>query len=137
MEDEVITVRSMVYLALTYDHFIAAGDSIVVLMKGIWSAYRGTAEPRARPLLRYPVTPRRLFRVQPRAAVRGIRRMREMVASCRRSVRPRYPGGADPRNAFPYCRIEARDLPSAIGHANLPPCATTMSSTSPGPNTAR
>jgi hypothetical protein len=102
------------FLALTYDHFIAGGDSIVVLMKGIWSAYRGTAEPRARPLLRYPVTPRRLFRVQPRAAVRGIRRMREMLASCRRSVRPRYPGGADPRNAFTYCRIEAHEFAALV-----------------------
>ena len=102
------------FLALTYDHFIAAGDSIVVLMQGLWSAYRGTAQPRARPLLRYPATAGRLFRRQPHAALLGLGRMRDMVASCRRSVRPRYPGGADPRNGFAYCRVEAAQFAALV-----------------------
>jgi hypothetical protein len=102
------------FLALTYDHFIAAGDSIVVLMKGLSSAYRGTADPRARPPLRYPATTRRLFRLHAGAALRGIRRLPEMVASCRRSVRPRFPGGADPRNGFAYCRIEAPEFAALV-----------------------
>ena len=102
------------FLALTYDHFIAAGDSIVVLMKGLWSAYRGAEGHRARPLARYPATTRRVFSRHPRAAVLGMRRMGEMVASCRRSVRPRYPGGTDPRNAFTYCRVEAPEFATLV-----------------------
>jgi hypothetical protein len=105
------------YLALTYDHFIAAGDSIVVLMQRLWSAYCGTGDARPRAPLRYPATTGRLFRREPRAALRGIRRMRETIASCRRSVRPRYPGGTDPRNGFAYVRLEAPEFAAMRGAA--------------------
>jgi hypothetical protein len=94
------------YLALAYDHFVAAGDSIVVLMKDLYAGYSGTESARSQSLVRYPATCRRLFRRHPGSALRGIRRLREMAESCRRSVRPRYPGGPDAHNAFAYCRIE-------------------------------
>jgi hypothetical protein len=96
------------HLGLTYDHFIAAGDSIVVLMKEIYTGYCGIgaeAGP-ARSRDRYPATYRRLFLRHPGPMLRGMRHVRQMAASCRRSVRPRYPGGHDPHNAFAYCRVD-------------------------------
>ncbi len=109
-----IDAKTSFYLALTYDHWIAAADSIVVLMKGLRGAYRGATEPRTRPPLLYPATTRRLFRMHSGAAIRGLRRMRDIVASARRSVRARYPGGAEPRNGFAYCRIEAGDFAALV-----------------------
>ncbi len=109
-----IDARTSFHLALTYDHWIAAADSIVVLLKGLRDAYTGEAAPRASPLLLYPATTRRLFRVHAGAAIRGLRRMRDIAAAARRSVRARYPGGADPRNGFAYCRVEAPDFAAAV-----------------------
>ncbi len=96
------------HLGVTYDHFIAAGDSIVVLLKEIYTRYcmGGTASDRARARDRYPATYRRLFLRHPGPTLRGMRHVRQMAASCRRSVRPRYPGGHDPHNAFAYCRVD-------------------------------
>ena len=96
------------HLGLTYDHFIAGGDSIVALMQEIFAGYCGSkALPdHARSRERYPATYRRLFLRHPGLVLRGLRRMRPMAASCRRSVRPRYPGGHDPHNAFAYCRVD-------------------------------
>lgn len=109
-----IDARTWFYLALTYDHWIAAADSIVVLLKGFRDAYIGAAASRRSPLLLYPATTGRLFRAHSGAAIRGLRRMRDIAASARRSVRARYPGGADPRNGFVYCRVEAPDFAAAV-----------------------
>ena len=100
------------HLGLTYDHFIAGGDSIVVLMQEIFAGYCGSeARPdHARSRDRYPATYRRLFLRHPGPVLRGILRVRQMAASCRRSVRPRYPGGHDPHNAFAYCRVDPPGL---------------------------
>ena len=102
-------------LALTYDHFITAGDSIVVLMHGLMTAYRDNSGVRAHsPLALYPATTRRLLGRYPGAALRGVRRLREMARSARRSMRARYPGGADPRNGFAYCRLEAPEFAALL-----------------------
>ena len=106
--------RTSFHLALTYDHWIAAADSIVVLLKGLRDAYLGVAAPRQAPLLLYPATTRRLFRLHARDAIRGLRRMREIAASARRSVRARYPGGDDPGNGFVYCRVDPPDFAVAV-----------------------
>ena len=98
-------------LALTYDHVVAAADSIVVLMHALASAYAGTAVTRARtPLFRYPATTGRLFRRFPGATLRGLRRLGDMATNARRSIRARYPGGADPRNGFLHYRLDAREF---------------------------
>jgi hypothetical protein len=110
----VVDAGSQFHLALTYDHFIAAGDSIVVLMHGLWAAYCGREDGKARPFLRYPATCARLFRRHPGAALRGFRRLPEMAASCRRSVRPRYPGEPDPRNAFACFRVDPPEFAALI-----------------------
>lgn len=106
------------YLGLAYDHFVAGGDSIVVLLHGILARYVGapTKLP-AHPYLRYPPTLGHLFLRYPWAAIRGIGGLVELVQSCRRSVRPRYPGGADPHNAFAYCRMEPAQLAALVGTA--------------------
>lgn len=74
-------------LGIAYDHFIAGGDSIAVLLERLAVDYgsagaRGTWAPR-----RYPRTYRRLFRRDFGYAVRGLSRLPAMVASCRRSLR--------------------------------------------------
>ena len=112
-----IDAHTSFYLALTYDHWIAAADSIVVLLKGLRDGYTGAAASRRSPLLLYPATTRRLLRLHSGAAIRGLRRMRDIAASARRSVRARYPGGADPRNGFAYCRVEAPEFAAVVGAA--------------------
>ena len=102
------------HLAMTYDHVIAGGDSIVVLMHDLFAAYAGFDESRRAPRQRYPATCARLFRHQSGAALRGIRRLGEMAASCRRSVRPRYPGGSDPANAVVNCRIDPPEFAALL-----------------------
>ena len=112
-----IDAHTSFYLALTYDHWIAAADSIVVLLKGLHDGYTGAPPSRRSPLLLYPATTRRLLRLHSGAAIRGLRRMRDIAASARRSVRARYPGGADPRNGFAYCRVEAPEFAAVVGAA--------------------
>jgi hypothetical protein len=102
-------------LVLTYDHFVAAADSIVVLIQGLTAAYEGDGRVRARaPLLLYPATTGRLFRRYPGAMVRGLRRIGDMAANARRSVRARYPGGPDPHNGFAYYRLGAHEFGTLV-----------------------
>ena len=102
-------------LALTYDHVVAAADSIVVLMHGLTSAYRSGGTHRARaPLPRFPATTSRLFRRFPGATLRGLRRLGDMAANARRSMRARYEVGADPRNGFAHYRLEVREFASLL-----------------------
>jgi hypothetical protein len=112
-----IDARTSFILALTYDHWIAAGDSIVMLMTGLWRAYRAPSQRQPRPLHLYPDTAGRLFRMHAGAMIRGLPRMREMAASARRSMRARYPGGTDPRNGFHYTRLEPSDFAALVRSA--------------------
>ena len=98
-------------LGLSYDHFIAAGDSIVALLKTIVERYAGavggrTAAPRAPAIDRYPPTYGHLFRRQLAAAILGLRRIPAIADSFRRAFRPRYPHGGGPHNAFTHVRVE-------------------------------
>jgi hypothetical protein len=109
------------YLGLTYDHFIAAGDSIVALQQRIFAGYCGNGAERANALTweRYPATYRRLLLRHPGPMLRGLRRVRQMAASCRRSVRPRYPEGHDPHNAFVHCRLDPLEFATLIHTAKV------------------
>jgi len=91
-------------LGLTYDHFIAGGDSIVVLLRAIADQYSGRNDPRqVRPSLRrYPRTYTRLFLRHARAAIRGLWHLPRATRSLRRAVRPRYADVRDARNAFTH-----------------------------------
>jgi hypothetical protein len=94
-------------LGLAYDHFIAAGDSIVVLLKAIGERYGGGTLPiasGARAL--YPPTYRRLFLRQLLPLLIGLRRIPAHVASFRRAYRPRYPYGHDGAMGFMRIRID-------------------------------
>jgi len=95
-------------LGLAYDHVVAGGDSIVVLLESIVSRYVGDKPeaPPLRPLDRYPPTYGRLFFRHAGSALRGLRVLRGIAASCRRSVRPVYPRGEEPGNGFAYRRLE-------------------------------
>jgi NRPS condensation-like uncharacterized protein len=76
-------------LGLAYDHFIAGGDSIAILLERLVRGYASTAREAAAPWAprRYPRTYRRLFLRDFAYAVRGLAHLRSMAASCRRSVR--------------------------------------------------
>lgn len=99
---------SWFHFGLAYDHVVAGGDSIVVLLQGIVGRYGGDLPdaPPARRLHRHPRTYGRLFLRHARATIRGLPRMRDIAAACRRSVRPVYPGGEDQCNGFVYRRID-------------------------------
>jgi hypothetical protein len=96
------------YLGLAYDHFIAAGDSIIALLAALADRYRhggaGT-DRRAAPGL-YPAPYRRMLLRHPAAFLRGLPSVPAMAARFRRAFRPRYPHGQDSQNAFAHFRIE-------------------------------
>jgi hypothetical protein len=81
-------------LGLGYDHVVAAGDSIVALIKAIAEQYGGGAALSApgAPNL-YPPTYGHLFLRQMLPLLIGLRRIPANVASFRRAFRPRYPYG--------------------------------------------
>jgi hypothetical protein len=77
------------HLGLAYDHFLAGGDSIAVLLRHCLDAYSTEAPGGARAWLPrlYPRTYRRLFLRHLVSAVRGLAEIPVMAASCRRSWR--------------------------------------------------
>jgi hypothetical protein len=103
---------SWFHLGLAYDHVIAGGDSIALLLRGIAARFANDAAAThaAVPLARYPPTYGRLFLRHAWTLMRGVPQLRGMAASSRRSVRPPNPHGQDPRNAFAYCRLDAAEF---------------------------
>ena len=92
------------FLGVAYDHFIAGGDSIVVLLNAIVDRYTGKPPPA--PFSRYPRTHRRLFARHPLRFVRGLARLPAMASSCRRTIRPRYRAIEDGHNAFTFFSLD-------------------------------
>jgi len=88
-------------MGVAYDHFIAGGDSIIVLLNAIADRYAGHPAPAAT-LDRYPRTHLRLFARHPWRFIRGVGRLPGMAASCRATLRPRYRSLADGHNAFTF-----------------------------------
>lgn len=74
-------------LGVAYDHFIAGGDSIAVLLERLAAGYASGGAAGTWSLRRYPRTYRRLFLRELGYVVRGLLRLPAMAASCRRSVR--------------------------------------------------
>jgi len=100
------------HLGLSYDHFIAGGDSIVLLLGRIVASYAIESEevvatwtPRL-----YPRTYRSLFARHAGYVIRGLRRVPAMAASCRRSRRGPCHCGNDASNAFLSQRVAASDV---------------------------
>jgi hypothetical protein len=100
-------------LGLAYDHFVAGGDSIVVLLAGIAQRYLPPAgAPAARSTLPelYPPTYRRLFLRHPLLFLRALAALPGLIRDARHTVRPHYTDLHDGYNAFAHFRIGAREL---------------------------
>ena len=95
------------HLGVAYDHFIAGGDSIVALVKGIACRYEGTgAAGFAAPEL-YPPAYARLFFRNAGKAYLGQYSLPAMLRRSARAFRPRYPHGDDFANAFTSFELTA------------------------------
>jgi NRPS condensation-like uncharacterized protein len=94
------------HLGLAYDHFVAGGDSIAILLNEIVRSYLDAPNDGSRPNL-YPATFRPLFLHNAGALVRNISALSRVVANCRRSVRPRYRDHAEGANGFEFVTLGA------------------------------
>lgn len=88
------------HVGVSYDHFIAGGDSMVTLLQGIAARYDGTY-PAGEPAPNlYPRAYARLFARNPLAFYVGQYLLPGMLLRSRRAVRPRYPHGDSKYNEF-------------------------------------
>ncbi len=92
------------HLALAYDHFVAGGDSIALLLDGIAERYAdgAPAQGTSPRLDRYPGTYRGLLLRHPLQVLGALAALPRMVAASRRAFRPRYANADDQYNAFRY-----------------------------------
>lgn len=96
-------------VGLVYDHVIAGGDSIAVLMTDIASRYRAARrEDVVLPRLAHAErTCRALFVRHPVAVVRAVAALPGLVRGWRSAVRPRLVDPADGMNGFVHCAVDA------------------------------
>lgn len=87
------------HLGIAYDHFVAGGDSIVVLLKGIAARYAGTAIMSPAPDV-HPRGYSRLFLRNALTVYVGQFSLPALILRARRSIRPRYPYGDAGENAY-------------------------------------
>ena len=100
-------------LGLAYDHFIAGGDSIVVLMKDLHDAYVDPDRFAPRRLALYPPAYGRLLARHALRLLTGTPGLVEMLRSCRTTARPHYRAGVPPTNAFQLRTVDAATLARA------------------------
>jgi hypothetical protein len=98
--------QSSFRLGLAYDHFVAGGDSIVVLLSNILARYAGNARAASPPNL-YPATFAPLLLRNARTVARGLPWLGRVASSCRRGVRPRYVDESDGYTRFMHVRLDA------------------------------
>jgi hypothetical protein len=100
------------HLGLVYDHFIAGGDSIALLLGRIVARYGADAAAAVAPWTPrlYPRTYRALFAHHAGYLLRGLRRVPALVASSRRSCRAPCRCAGDASNAFLSQRVDAADV---------------------------
>ena len=101
-------------LGLAYDHFIAGGDSIVVLMKDLHDAYVDPERFVPRRLGLYPAAYGRLLFRHALRVLTGLPGLFELVKSCRTTARPRYREGIPADNAFLLRSVDAATLAQAL-----------------------
>ena len=107
------------HLGVAYDHFVAAGDSIVQLLRGIVGLYADEHVPAATaPVRLYAPTYAWLFRRQLWPFLKGLTSLPRLARNCRRSFRPRYAASHDGYNAFVHFRLDPPE------HAALTSIAT-------------
>src|SRR5262249_48354920 len=93
------------HLGVAYDHFVAAGDAIVRLLKNIIDG-TGEAVAAATRLNPYAPSYAHLFWREKGALLAGLANLPGLAAECRRAARPRYQSPEDGYNAFTSFRIE-------------------------------
>lgn len=87
-------------LGIAYDHVIAGGDSIADLLADVVQRCMGATAAAGPPPALYPPTYFRLFARHALRVLAGLAAIPGAIASMRRSMRPRFRFGDDPRNAF-------------------------------------
>jgi hypothetical protein len=92
-------------LGLAYDHFVAGGDSIVVLLTSVAARYAGGARAADPPNL-YPGTFAPLLLRNAGKVARGLPWLARIASSCRRGLRPRYADETDGYNRFIQVRLD-------------------------------
>jgi hypothetical protein len=97
------------HFGIAYDHFVAGGDSIAVLLKGITDRHSGVAVNAPAQQL-YPPTFTRLLARRAWSFVMGIPHFAMILLGCRRAYRPESHGGDDPINALARLRVEGADF---------------------------
>jgi hypothetical protein len=102
---------------LAYDHFIAGGDSIVVLMKDLHDAYVDPQRFAPRRLGLYPAAYGRLLFRHALRVLTGLPGLVDLVKSCRTTARPRYREGVPADNAFLLKHVDAPTLAQALSTA--------------------
>lgn len=102
-------------LGIAYDHFIAGGDSIAVLLgKLVADCAPGAPEPADWTPRLYPRTFSRLFLCHLPHALRGLARLPSMVASCRRSCRAPCRVDRPATNALAAFAVAAPELSALL-----------------------
>jgi len=102
-------------LGLAYDHFIAGGDSIAVLLEELVAGYAAGGRPPAQwAPRRYPRTYRRLFLRDFGYALRGLFHLPSMAASCRRSSRAPCRTDQPATNGFQSYRVGPEELAALL-----------------------
>jgi hypothetical protein len=107
--------QSSFSLALAYDHFVAGGDSIVLLLQAIIARYlHGDPQPQpALPAL-YPDTFSRLLLRHAGAVLRGVVSIPRLAMNCRHSHRPRYLRWPEPANGFTAFRLSPLEFAAVL-----------------------
>ena len=93
-------------LGVTYDHFIAGGDSIAVLVTDIADRYTENAALPAMPE-RYPPGYSRLFYAQAGAFARGLASLPALLGGWRSAIRPHVRAPGDGTNGFAHFHVDA------------------------------
>ena len=101
-------------LAVAYDHFIAGGDSIVLLLQAIAARYGDVAVPPQPVPGLYPPPFRRLLLGHVGAILRGLPSLPRLALNCRLSHRPRYLHWPDPTNGFTSFGLEPGELAAVL-----------------------
>ena len=112
----VVDAGATLHVGVAYDHFIAGGDSIVALLKGIACRYEGTPPATGTAPDLYPPAYGRLFGRNALKFYLGQFSLPGMLMRAGRSFRPRYPYGDDYRNAFTSFELPA-DVHAALVRA--------------------
>jgi hypothetical protein len=95
-------------LGIVYDHFVAGGDSIVVLLTDIADRYRSAGEPaKLARLETHPPGYARLFARHLPHLLRAVPMLPSLVAGWRSAVRPKLRDPADGHNGFVHCGFAA------------------------------